>query len=122
MREDEAGYVKQAIVCVNNHSTDSIWYQPLKQFPCCIPHHRPNFFGGARDSGGTDTSPNKGISFTYIGPNQQLFIEEFSIFGAIQGQLSPARTTPEVFRRELIKLSWNKEQFDERVRRIRGVG
>lgn len=121
IREYEAGHVKQAVVCVNNHSTDSIWYQPLKQFPCCIPHHRPNFVGGARDSGGTDTSPNKGISFTYIGSNQHLFIKEFSVFGAIQGQLSPARTSPEVFRRQLIKLSWNKERFDEQLRRIEGM-
>jgi len=120
MREYEAGYVQQAIVCVNNHSTDSLWYQPLKRFPCCIPHHRPNFIGGARDSGGSDTSPNKGISFTYIGPNVDAFVDEFSVFGSVQGELKPAQVNPEQFRRTLLKLSWDTERFDREVQNIVG--
>lgn len=118
IREYEAGYVQQAIVCVNNHATDALWYQPLKQYPCCIPHHRPNFFGGARDSGGIDTSPNKGISFTYLGPDQQRFAEEFSVFGAIQGQICAAKIPAETFRRELIKLSWKNDQFEQKIRQM----
>jgi hypothetical protein len=75
--EIKSGNVSSAIALVNAHCTDTLWFRPLWDGCLCFTDHRINFTGDDTRSGSTH-----GSVFVYFGPSRQLFVEQFSIFGA----------------------------------------
>lgn len=95
------GRVEQAVLCLNAHAVDTVWFQPLWRHPVCLTHHRVRFFGGQQNKDVDDQAPTTGTAFVYVGLNEDAFAEEFSLFGPVLGwQKRLARTTSEEFRRE----------------------
>lgn len=74
----EGSTIDQAIVLVNAHCTDTIWFQPLWNGTLCFTNHRVNFHGDDLRSGSTH-----GSVFVYFGDNRSSFIEAFSEFGVV---------------------------------------
>jgi hypothetical protein len=107
LSEYEAGRLHQAILCLNSNSTDSLWFQPLYQFPICLSHHRPDFKGGTHNPANDESSPTKGVAFVYIGPRKTEFFHEFSVFGQIVEAACPPRVNGENFRRIYRPKSWD---------------
>ena len=78
MDEFAATHVKQAIVLVNAHCTDTIWFQSLWDGILCFTDHRIDFYGDLTRSGSTH-----GSVFAYFGKNEDGFTKLFSEFGAV---------------------------------------
>jgi hypothetical protein len=76
--ETAAGHIAEATVLVNAHCTDAAWFRALWDGLLCFTDHRINFYGDEERSGSTH-----GSVFAYFGPNQTLFVELFSEFGAV---------------------------------------
>jgi ParB family chromosome partitioning protein len=102
------GDVTQAIICVNNNASDTMWFQPLFQFYRCVAHHRPDF-NPAGTPGKKASSPSKGTYFVYLGDNIDDFVYEFTAFGDVQPPSIPARITAKHFRRHIKPLAWDTE-------------
>jgi len=86
--EYEVGHVHAAILCVNGHSFDHVWFRPLWDYPICFTDHRPAFRNPRRRP---SDRPNMGAVFVYLGPHPILFAEEFSRFGAVLNEKPPSR-------------------------------
>jgi hypothetical protein len=76
--EMKAGRVSAAVLLVNAHCTDTGWFQPLFNGLLCFTDHRIDFYGDDSRSGSTH-----GSVFVYFGPDTEVFIREFSKFGAV---------------------------------------
>ena len=74
----EGSTIDQAIVLVNAHCTDTIWFQPLWNGTLCFTNHRINFHGDDLRSGSTH-----GSVFVYFGNHPEKFIKHFKQFGPI---------------------------------------
>lgn len=61
------------------------WFFKLLQFPVCFLHEKPLF----NLADGTKTEHGFAACLTYLGPNEQKFIEVFSQFGTIAKRVSP---------------------------------
>jgi len=90
------GNVRELIVCLNSHGTDTAWfqeiwpYQSAKTFSAlCFTDHRVQFHGGRKrdvNFEGKDpdeTNPTKGTVFAYYGEHVESFIEVFRQFGPV---------------------------------------
>jgi len=71
--------VKQAVLLLNAYGFDSLWFQPLWQFPICFTDHRIKFTNPNRESGG----PANANIFIYLGDNREKFKDVFSEFGHV---------------------------------------
>ena len=80
--ERQAGRVKEAVVLVNAHATDTNWFDPLWDGLLCFTNHRINY-ASATDNGGGSGGSTHGSVFVYFGGNRAGFIREFSRWGAI---------------------------------------
>jgi phage N-6-adenine-methyltransferase len=60
--------VSSAVVLVNAHCTDTLWFRPLWEGCLCFTDHRINFAGDATRSGSTH-----GRVFVYFGSNRDVF-------------------------------------------------
>lgn len=69
-----------AILLINAHSTDVLWFQPLWDFPLCFTDHRINFIVGNQQE---QSGSNHGSVFVYLGAYRQTFIAKFQQFGAV---------------------------------------
>lgn len=76
--EYDAGNVSAAVLLVNAHCTDTLWFQSLWNGVLCFTDHRINFYGDDKRSGSTH-----GSVFVYFGDNDSVFIDRFSEFGAV---------------------------------------
>lgn len=86
--EYDAGNVEQAILLVSA-ATDTAWCQSLlESYPCCMVKGRINF----RSPDGTNSGATFGNLLAYCGPNKDRFIEIFSRFGVVMGNLSMPAT------------------------------
>jgi len=91
--EYRIGNVKQAVLLTTCDS-DNQWFQLLWDYPICFTNHNVHFFkpdvnGKIRkDSRSTQMF---GTVFTYLGPNEQKFIETFSQFGRIAKAIDTPR-------------------------------
>lgn len=85
----EQGGVTAAILLVNAHATDTIWFQPLWDYLLCFTCPRIRYW--QPDGGGN--SPTHGSVFVYFGPEPERFYEVFAPFGAIVSR------NPELLRR-----------------------
>lgn len=99
LNEQRAGRVQEAIMCLNSHATDTIWFQQLWRYPICFTHHRVRFLGGQNGKHVDEGTPTTGTAFVYIGHNADRFAEVFSQFGPIIGLQRSAKLTAEEFRR-----------------------
>ncbi len=75
--EFESGNVKDAILLVNAHCTDTKWFQPLFNYLLCFTDHRIDFW----NDGTNQTTSTHGSVFVYFGPKKEKFIKLFSQFG-----------------------------------------
>lgn len=99
--EYRAGRVTQAVLCLNAHAVDTVWFQPLWQYPVCLTHHRVRFFGGQQNKDVEEQAPTTGTAFVYVGPHEERFTKEFSTFGTVLGwQKVLPTTSSDEFRRE----------------------
>jgi phage N-6-adenine-methyltransferase len=80
--EINAGNVDAAVVLVNAHCTDTIWFQPLWDGCQCFTNHRINFTGDDERSGSTH-----GSVFVYFGPNESAFVRHFTQFGPVVARI-----------------------------------
>jgi Fe-S-cluster formation regulator IscX/YfhJ len=71
--------VTQAVLLLNAYGFDSLWFQPLWQFPICFTDHRIKFTNPNRDSGG----PANANIFIYLGDKREKFKDIFSEFGHV---------------------------------------
>jgi T5orf172 domain len=94
-------HVTEAILALNAHATDTVWFEPLWAFPMCLTHHRPRFIGGQRGKGPEHVAPTTGIAFVYVGPNEARFMDVFSRFGPIVRAVRPASVPAAEFRKRL---------------------
>lgn len=78
--EMERGGVNEAIVLVNSHATDTLWFAPLWQGLLCFTNHRINFQKPDTD---VTTGSTHGSVFVYFGTHETEFIREFSQWGTI---------------------------------------
>jgi hypothetical protein len=74
------GNATAAIALVNAHCTDTQWFRPLFNQPLCFTDHRIDFDSAGREKATTSTH---GSVFAYFGPDEELFIAEFGIFGPV---------------------------------------
>jgi len=81
--EFAAGRVTAAIILLNAHNTDTQWFQPLWDFPCCFTNHRISFING--DDGEPRSGNNHGSAFFYLGPDVARFEKVFGKFGTVVG-------------------------------------
>lgn len=86
--EHRAGNVTQAILLITPKNTCS-YFKVLWDYPICfadhhVQFHRPN--GQVKDQ-------MFGVSFVYLGKNEQRFIDIFSKFGTIAKRVSQPRQT-----------------------------
>lgn len=103
-----AGTVSEAIMCLNSHATDTVWFQQLWEFPICFTHHRPRFIGGAKNKHADDVAPTTGIVFVYVGPHGDRFVEQFSQFGPVVLSAAPAAMSATEFRKTVLgKTDWS---------------
>lgn len=98
--EYQAGRVQQAIMCLNAHATDTVWFQQLWAYPICFTHHRVRFVGGQQNKRPDDVVPTTGTAFVYVGPDPSAFTREFSEFGPIVHCAHPATCSTQDFRRK----------------------
>jgi len=77
--EIKAGHVSDAVVLVNAHATDTKWFTPLWDGLLCFTDHRIDYHSEETK----DTGSTHGSVFVYFGANRELFIAEFSKWGAI---------------------------------------
>lgn len=82
MSEIKAGNVDAAVVLVNAHCTDTIWFQPLWDGCLCFTNHRINFTGDDERSGSTH-----GSVFIYFGPDESAFVKTFTQFGPVVARI-----------------------------------
>jgi hypothetical protein len=80
IRDYDSGKVKEAILLVNSHCTDTKWFQPLFDYPMCFTDHRSKFWNAKAES---STSPTHGSVFVYFGKNPNKFEKHFKKFGAV---------------------------------------
>ncbi len=107
LAEYEAGRVAEAVMCLNAHAVDTVWFQPLWQFPCCFTHHRVMFIGGTKNKSVEETAPTTGTVFIYVGPSRELFTKIFSQFGPVVVGVAPASISTEEFRqRQRADFGW----------------
>jgi len=71
--------VTAAVLLLNAYGFDSLWFQPLWQFPICFTDHRIKFTNPNRDSGG----PANANIFVYLGDNRIKFRDVFRKFGHV---------------------------------------
>jgi hypothetical protein len=81
--ERQNGNVTAAIVLVNAHCTDTVWFKSLWDGILCFTDHRINFYGDDERSGSTH-----GSVFVYFGDKAGHFANEFSGFGAVVTRVS----------------------------------
>ena len=79
LEEYEAGHVKEAILLVNSHCTDSKWFKPLFDYVLCFTDHRSRFW----NADGVGTGPTHGSVFVYLGLKPDVFAARFKQYGAI---------------------------------------
>lgn len=79
--EHEAGNVETAILLVNAHCTDSKWFHPFWDHTLCFSYSRLDFDVSGREK--VRSRSSHGSVFIYLGPEIELFREEFSPFGAV---------------------------------------
>lgn len=87
--EHEAGNVETAILLVNAHCTDSKWFHPYWDHTLCFSYSRLDF-----DVSGREKVRNRsahGSAFIYLGPEIELFRQEFSPFGAVVRRVQPVQ-------------------------------
>lgn len=74
------GDIKQAC-CITFAATSEQWFRPLLQFKQCFIHGRTNYYlpDGTKKKGVT-----KGSVVTYLGENEDKFIEVFSQIGTVK--------------------------------------
>ena len=80
IRDYDSGKVKEAILLVNSHCTDTKWFQPLFDYLMCFTDHRSKFWNAKAES---STSPTHGSVFVYFGKNANKFEKHFKQFGAV---------------------------------------
>jgi ParB family chromosome partitioning protein len=80
IRDYESGRVKEAILLVNSHCTDTKWFQPLFGCLMCFTDHRSKFWNAETTS---STSPTHGSVLVYFGKNPRKFEKHFKQFGAV---------------------------------------
>jgi len=80
--EMKAGNVDAAVILVNAHCTDTIWFQPLWEGCLCFTNHRINFTGDDERSGSTH-----GSVFIYFGPDESAFVKVFTQFGPVVARI-----------------------------------
>jgi len=78
VREYQDGRVKQAVI-VTSTKTDTSWFDLLWQYPICFANHLVEF---CRIDHKRALHP-LGTAFTYLGSNEQSFIDIFSQFGHV---------------------------------------
>jgi len=98
LAELAAGRLRQAVLCLNSHATDTVWFQPLWDYPVCLTHHRVRFMGGANGKAAAETAPTTGTAFVYLGPRSDRFASSFAQFGPILRCAHPATCTAQEFR------------------------
>lgn len=83
--EYEAGNVQEAIILVPG-AIDTAWCQELlERFPVCMVRGRINFISpDGKNSGSTF-----GSLIAYMGPNIDTFVNIFSRYGVVMGNLAP---------------------------------
>lgn len=86
----EQGLINQAIL-LTNAATDAHWFHALFAYPICFTEGRINYFSsmktdGTMIRGGANTH---GSAFTYLGKNEQHFIDIFSQFGCVVRAIGP---------------------------------
>jgi len=82
--EYREGEVDEAIVLVNAHSAETNWFAPLWEGLICFTDHRIDFDTAHEVSGSTH-----GSAFSYFGPNERAFIQDFNRFGYIARRVRP---------------------------------
>lgn len=82
--------ITQAIVLTTSE-VNAKWFYPFLQFLICIPDHRVNFIVPVQCN---KYSHGFGTCFTYLGPNEQKFIDVFSQFGHVVKSQSVHNTKP----------------------------
>lgn len=88
VREYQIGNVKQAC-CICFASTSEAWFQPLFDYPQCYLSPRTNYI---KPTGKLKRGVSRGSVVTYLGPNVDVFIREFSNMGRV---MLPAKATSE---------------------------
>jgi hypothetical protein len=79
-----AGNVKQAVTCIQDWSIGVQWFRPIWELDTlhCTPWSRIQFIA-PHGTGKSNSSPNKGNIFTYIGPHKERFAEVFGKSGTL---------------------------------------
>jgi ParB family chromosome partitioning protein len=78
VNEHKAGHVRAAVVLLNSHCVDCIWFQPLWDYLLCFTNHRIQFDCVGRENLARSTH---GSVFVYLGEQQRRFGEHFERFG-----------------------------------------
>lgn len=83
----EAGDIEEAIVCTTA-DIDELWWRLLVPYLVCFPDHHVyyNRLGGTRDK------HMLGTAFTYLGKNEQRFIDVFGEIGPVYKVVSRVKT------------------------------
>ena len=98
--EFTSGRVSEAVMCLNAHAVDTVWFQSLWKYPICFTHHRVRFLGGKPGQGDPeDGAPTTGTAFVYLGKSPERFATTFSRFGPVVGVVQPASVPAEEFRK-----------------------
>jgi ParB family chromosome partitioning protein len=88
--EYRAGHVEQAVILATAE-INAQWFQPLWQFPVCIPDHRVRFIVPAKLD---KYSQMFGTTFVYLGSNKQKFTETFGQFGHVVERINNPKAAP----------------------------
>ena len=76
--EYEAGHVPAAVVLLNSHCVDCIWFHPLWDYLLCFTNHRIQFDCVGREN---LTRSTHGSVFVYLGKKPRCFGDHFEQFG-----------------------------------------
>lgn len=75
--------IAAGVALVNAHCTDTRWFQPLWNHTLCFTDHRIDFVPSRNRPAESITTSTHGSVFAYLGPEPDVFAENFSQFGAV---------------------------------------
>ncbi len=85
LSEYRAGNVEQVILLVTANTTVR-WFQPLWEYPMCTPFPKISFIVPGLSQRQRQVFGNV---FVYLGPNENTFINVFSVFGPVTRRANP---------------------------------
>lgn len=78
--EYKVGRAEAAVLVINGNRFDARWFHPLWDHLLCFTYNRPAFRNPLMDY---NARPMGGTAIVYFGPRRDLFVAEFSPFGAV---------------------------------------